>query len=287
MRRLPVVLVSLAGSRAARYAVERLVGISARRDPVVFSPRSLFEQLPKVTTGSGPLEVLYFAGCYAGYIRPEIGLAAVRTLSRLGVTVYLPTQHCCGLPLLSKGMADRAADKAMRNLERWGALARRVEHIVVTCSSCALRLSREWGDLAGLEGADTLAGKVISASALVESLLGEEIPQGPGLSVAYHQPCHLKIMPDPGASLRLLARLPAVEVTNLDSHCCGMAGSWGMKAGNYDLSRRIATDLMRRLADSKASVAVTDCPTCRMQMEQFGRTPIRHPMEIAADYLCP
>ena len=42
-------------------------------------------------------------------------------------------------------------------------------------------------------------------------------------------------------------------------------------------------DLMQRLADSRAAVAVTDCPTCRMQMEQLGTLPVRHPVEIVCD----
>ena len=29
----------------------------------------------------------------------------------------------------------------------------------------------------------------------------------------------------------------------------------------------------------------TDCPTCRMQMEQFCQKPVRHPVEIVADRL--
>jgi len=43
--------------------------------------------------------------------------------------------------------------------------------------------------------------------------------------------------------------------------------------------------LMGNLKQSGAEVGVTDCPTCRMQMEQFNSLPIRHPIEIVADQL--
>jgi Fe-S oxidoreductase len=80
----------------------------------------------------------------------------------------------------------------------------------------------------------------------------------------------------------MLAALPGVTVTPLATHCCGMAGSWGLKAANYDLSRTIGGDLIHQLARSGADYGVTDCPTCRLQMEDFSRLPVRHPVEIVA-----
>ena len=105
------------------------------------------------------------------------------------------------------------------------------------------------------------------------------------LRVAYHYPCHLKLQEDPNCSVAMLAKLPGVEVRALKTHCCGMAGSWGLKTANYDLSRQIGEDLMRQLDRSGADYGVTDCPTCRMQMEHFSGLPIRHPVEIWATYL--
>jgi Fe-S oxidoreductase len=103
--------------------------------------------------------------------------------------------------------------------------------------------------------------------------------------LAYHNPCHLKIQPHPDSSLRMLSRIGGVRVEELDSHCCGMAGTWGFRADHYDLSERIAVDLIVKLQRSSASMGVTDCPTCRLQMEQFGSKEIRHPIEILADCL--
>jgi Fe-S oxidoreductase len=103
--------------------------------------------------------------------------------------------------------------------------------------------------------------------------------------IAYHHPCHLKIQPDPDSSLRLLSNLPGLQVENLDARCCGMIGSWGMAAENYELSRQIGSDLVGKIRLSKADAAVTDCPTCRMQMEAFGGKPVMHPVEVLAGRL--
>ena len=284
-RKFSGLLSPLTASRGARRLGERWAGISARRDPVVFPARSLFERVRPVE-GRGNLRLLYFAGCYAGYIRPEIGQAAVETLVRLGATVYLPPQHCCGLPMLSKGMATRASAKVSLNLARWGRLVDGVDHVVVTCSSCGLSLAQEWGDLCGDPVARKVRDKLTPVSSLISKYLNRLSLTASSLTVAYHHPCHLKVQAEPDASLDLLRAIPGIEVTDLKSHCCGMAGSWGMEARHFDLSRQIASGLMGRLADSNASIGATDCPTCRMQMEQFGRTPVRHPVEIVARCIC-
>jgi len=281
-RKFSPVVAPMAGTHFGRKAMEIFSGLSARRDPVLPASRSLFERLDPVK-GQGPVRVLYFSGCYAGYIRPKIGQAAVRILERLGMTVYLPQQHCCGLPMLSKGMAKDARGKIGQNLKKWGGLVETVDHIVVTCSSCGLSLMQEWAYLAGRRAADPVKSKVIHISRLIHRSI-ERLELNPGLGrVAYHMPCHLKIQPDPQSSLKMLSRVPGLTVENIDSHCCGMAGSWGMSADNVDLSMEIGADLMAKFDATGAATGVTDCPTCRIQMEQMGDLPIRHPVEIVAE----
>jgi Fe-S oxidoreductase len=281
---LAPVLNPLQSLMLTRRATEKALGIAALRPPPVFAARSLFNRLPEVN-GRGKRNIVYFAGCYAGYIRPEIGIAAVRLLNRIGYRVYLPEQHCCGLPLFSKGLATEARNKITSNLKRWLHLIEASDGIAVTCSSCGYSLQAEWGYLARDVRLETVSRKTVHISQLVPSSI-ESLPrQGPPLQLAYHYPCHLKMQANPNCSVDMLARLPGVKVAPLQTHCCGMAGSWGMKAANFDLSRSIGGDLIDQLDKSKADYGVTDCPTCRLQMEHFSRLPIRHPVEIAAERL--
>ena len=64
-----------------------------------------------------------------------------------------------------------------------------------------------------------------------------------------------------------------------------MIGSWGLLADNYDLSKQIGSDMIGKLNASTAAIGVTDCPTCRMQMEEFSNKEIKHPVEIVFDCL--
>ena len=265
----------------SRQVGETITGISRKRPFIPMAKRSLFQQV-ETTTGKGVRQVLYFAGCYAGYVRPAIGRALVSVLSQLGMTVHTPPQHCCGLPLMTKGRIRQARGKIRRNLAQWVDLLGRVDHIVVSCSSCGLALMEEWASLLDEPRIHQVAAKVIHASRLLGRHLNGKDLRPQAITAAYHQPCHLKVQEEPNSSVNLLRGVPEIEVTNLDSHCCGMAGTWGMAAEYDTLSRRIGGDLIQLVENSGANTAVTDCPTCEMQLAQLGRIPVMHPVEIVA-----
>jgi len=73
-----------------------------------------------------------------------------------------------------------------------------------------------------------------------------------------------------------------LNVENLDGHCCGMIGSWGLSTENYDLSVKIGSSMLGKLNSSSSAMGITDCPTCRMQMAQFSPKTIWHPVEVLA-----
>ncbi|MDA8137181.1 MAG: FAD-binding protein [Desulfobacteraceae bacterium] len=277
--KLMPVIAPLTRPKPARLLVSWLTGLAPQRGIVLFDRRPLYERLPRLTTGDGP-QVLFFAGCYAAYIRPELGQIAVQVLQRLGLGVHLPPQYCCGLPQLSKGLTADARRAVQRNLASWRALLSQVDHVVVTCSSCGYALMQDWAYLLPQESVAAVRAKTIHISDLVlRHLNGTRLAVAP-MRLAYHQPCHLRLQANAGSSMTLLSALPGVKIEDLKSHCCGMAGSWGLLRRNYDLSKTIATPMIQRLQTSGADWGVTDCPTCQMQMEHLSAKPIRHPVEV-------
>jgi len=79
---------------------------------------------------------------------------------------------------------------------------------------------------------------------------------------------------------QLLDAIEGTTIVDRQSHCCGMPGSWGMMADNCELSKTIGSTMIARLNASGARWAVTDCPTCQLEMEKFGQLPVRHPVEV-------
>ena len=63
-------------------------------------------------------------------------------------------------------------------------------------------------------------------------------------------------------TLELLRKIPGLELTVLDSQCCGIAGTYGFKKENYPTSQAIGAPLFRQIEESGADLVVTDCETC-------------------------
>ncbi len=278
-RKLFPVITPVMRFKAMRKLAEKAVGIASEREFVKFTPRSLFDRFAPVI-GAGDKKALYFAGCYASYMRPEIGESTIRMLNRLGYKVLLPDQHCCGIPHVSKGMAEGARQKIEDNLNNWGRLLDEADIIVVSCSSCALSLVKEWGYYIGGELIERIRKMTVHISTLMDGKIAELDPQLKGLSVAYHSPCHMKLLPDSTASWRVLSKVGGMKAVSLKSSCCGMAGSWGISAKNYEESVRIGAPMVMSLLESDCNICVTDCPTCEMQLKHLSDKPVLHPVEV-------
>ncbi len=262
-----------------RRVTQSVTDIHADRPAILPESRSLFRQIKKTPVNGHP-RVLFFAGCYAGYMRPAIGLSLIRILERLGMQVLTPPQHCCGLPQFTKGMIPQARGKVRANLSSWAHWLPEVDHIVVTCSSCGLALTKDWPDLVDNRLVHQVADKTIHFSRLILPCIDKLEKKTDPVHLAYHLPCHLKVQAEPDSSLKLIRALPQTTVDALDSHCCGMAGTWGLSAKNDTLSRKIGSDLIGRIQASGAHTAVTDCPTCEMQISHLGQWPVLHPVEV-------
>ena len=209
-----------------------------RQEATIEKTKSLYERVNQ-TEGNGEKVVMYFAGCYASFIKPEIGESTINVLKKLGYKVVTPAQHCCGIPHLSKGLAKDTRSQIKKNLKEWGSLIDQVDYIVSACSSCTLSLTKEWLYYQNDEITQKIRDKTIFIMDLVEKHIDEVEVIENNISLGYHKPCHMKLLKNPASTQNVLKKLNGVTVDDLKSGCCGMAGSWGMSAKNYDLSIKI------------------------------------------------
>jgi Fe-S oxidoreductase len=61
-----------------------------------------------------------------------------------------------------------------------------------------------------------------------------------------------------------------------------MAGLWGVNRENYRASLRAGRELISAVRDGAFQIGMTECSTCKMQMEQSDRKPIIHPLKLLA-----
>ena len=100
--------------------------------------------------------------------------------------------------------------------------------------------------------------------------------------IAYHQPCHLKAQQVGSPGLDLLREIPGIEVVDLAAGCCGMAGTFGMKKGTYDLSMQIGAPLFERVAAVAPDIVASECSTCRLQITEAASVRTVHPVTLLA-----
>ena len=83
-------------------------------------------------------------------------------------------------------------------------------------------------------------------------------------------------------SIDLIKRIPGVEVIVLDSQCCGIAGTYGFKSENYDVAQGIGAGLFRQIEESGCDLVITDCETCKWQIEMSTTKKCEHPISLLA-----
>ncbi|HYL81494.1 MAG TPA: hypothetical protein VEU07_11820, partial [Candidatus Acidoferrum sp.] len=106
-------------------------------------------------------------------------------------------------------------------------------------------------------------------------------------SILLHGHCHQKALIGSSPSLQVLRLLPGAKVEEVDSGCCGMAGSFGYEKEHYDLSLAIGS---RRLfptirAKGPEYEIVAAGISCRQQIAHGTGRRARHLVEVLADAL--
>ena len=100
--------------------------------------------------------------------------------------------------------------------------------------------------------------------------------------MGHHVPCHLKALGRAPAGPAPLALIPGLGVHTIDVSCSGMAGTFGLKAGNYETSLAAGRPMLDELQRSRAYAGSTECSTCRLQMEDGGHKRTLHPVQYLA-----
>jgi FAD/FMN-containing dehydrogenase/Fe-S oxidoreductase len=283
--RVPALANRLAKLPLNRWLLEKVAGIDRRRPLPAFAPQT-FEQWFRRRTqpAAAPRgEVVLFHDTFVNYNTPAIGEAAVQLLEAGGYKVVLVDRKCCGRPMISKGMLTEARENARYNVERLHPYAARGVAIVGLEPSCLLTLRDEWVDLLRTDEARTVARQ----SVLLEQFLLRERERGlelpfvrHGRQALLHGHCHQKALVGTAPTVAALT-WAGYAVSEVDSGCCGMAGSFGFEREHYDVSVALGN---RRLAPAvKAAPADTEVVapgiSCRQQIEHLAGRRAQHPAE--------
>ncbi len=274
---------------------ERLIGVSRHRSlpPFASQPFHRWFASRQPPVDADRPSVVLFPDTFADYNDPHIARAAVRVLEAAGYRVLLPTRRvCCGRPQISKGFLKEVKALAQRQLDALGPYAAAGIPIIGLEPSCILTFRDEYPDLLDDPRTATLA----QMSFLFDEFLAREVRAGRATlrfrdqaprRYLFHGHCHQKALIGSTHALTLLRMIPTADVREVDSGCCGMAGSFGYEAEHYAISYKIGDRALfpavRALPADAEIVAMGT--SCRQQIADGTGRRARHLAEVLADAL--
>ena len=266
-----------------RRALDRFVGIDARRKLPPFADQTFESWFAKrKNSHSSERKVIFFHDTFINYNYPDIGKATVQLLEAAGYEVRLVDRKCCGRPMISKGLPEAARESAAFNIRQLHPYVQNGYSIVGCEPSCILTFRDEYPDLVK----NREAAEVAKASFLLEEFIVKEKQAGrwklefkrQDTRALMHGHCHEKALI--GSRYLKEALALAYPVEEIDSGCCGMAGSFGYEKEHYDISIAIGRRrLFPAVENNPSAVVVAPGISCRQQVEHAtGRKPL-HPAE--------
>ncbi len=247
--------------------------------------------------------VVYFVDTWTDLFTPDVGGATVRVLEALGYEVIVPPPVCCGRPAISKGMLDVARDQLEAAVEALTPLLTDDVAIVGTEPSCLLTLIDELPQLVRTPAAQEVAAR----ATLIESFLlrppvreslvrdsflgpnprGNPFPHPSPAPVHYHGHCHQKAMTGTADAMALLKRISA-DAVEINSGCCGMAGSFGHESEHYDVAKAIGESrLFPAIRECNSAQIAVSGFSCRHQIAHHTNATPKHFIEMIAEQMGP
>jgi len=230
--------------------------------------------------------VVLFVDTFNGYNEPWVAQSAVRVLERLGYAITIADRTCCGRPMISKGLSDEARKHATDNVNRLRRFIADEVPIVGLEPSCILSFRDDYFSLIDDPDLEALSKLCLTWEEFLQDKALPLVEGAPPLLLHGH--CHQKALVGTGPALKVLSQLPGVELEEVDSGCCGMAGSFGYEREHYEVSKAMAYRKLIPAADSihrRGGRVVAAGVSCRQQIRAFTQRVALHPAEVLAAHL--
>ena len=274
---------------------EAVTGFSAARSLPKWH-RDTFIDRQRVV--SGGREVVLFVDTFSRYFEPENARAAITVLDAAGYRVHVARPAgahdrplCCGRTFLAAGLVEEAKKEAQRTLDALKPYVDSGLPILGLEPSCLFSMRDEFESMLPGEATRALAKQAM----LFEEFLAQEADAGRlrlalkavAKKALLHGHCHQKAFAVMGAVEKTLRLVPDLEVSTVESSCCGMAGSFGYEAEHFDISMKMAeASLLPAVRQASAdTLIVADGTSCRHQIADGAHRTALHVVRVLASAL--
>lgn len=279
----------LANRLSRANLVKDILKIDTRRSLPLLKRYTLDANGRGVASSGNPL--LLLLDPYSAFLHPENVRFAVEVLRKLNFPskrFALGERGAFGDFLGHLERARRELRTSLRRLRPW---LRNDLPVVSLEPSEALTFRDEAPDLLDAELLSALSERV----RLLDEFLLERLPEREQSPTWYrdhpvlvHTHCHQKSLQGEGSVSGLLRRVGFRNVQDIAAGCCGMAGFFGLRRGNYELSQALAErSLFPRLRQAPPGTSiVANGYSCREQIRSAGFAHAMHVVELLYGVLC-
>lgn len=231
------------------------------------------------------VKVSLFIPCYIDQFYPQVGIASLELLEKLGCEVDFPKkQTCCGQPMANSGFQHITGDLDNRNQELFG----QAEYVVCPSGSCTLHLK----DHVFHEEPKVMELCEFISDVLKVKDLNASFPHRVGL----HQSCHglrglklaksSELVAEPFSKMEpLLAMVKGLDlqIPQKPDECCGFGGTFAVS--EEAVSAKMGQDRCQDFEEMEVEYITSPDMSCLMHLEgtlkrKGSKTRVIHVAEI-------
>ena len=234
--------------------------------------------------------VFLFLDEFTRFQDADTGVKAIELLYTLGYDVIIPDHTISGRTYLSKGLLRKAKRCAEKNVTMLSDLVSEETPLIGIEPSCILTFRDEYPELVSKKH-HSQAKKLAASTMLFEEFFMSEVSKGKiskvdftnaSASIKLHGHCYQKSLASTEPTLDMLSLPENYSVEEIQSGCCGMAGSFGYEKEHYELSMQIGELVLFpsvRESEEKTIIAAPGT-SCRQQISDGTGRKAFHPIDI-------
>lgn len=286
----------------SRRVIQKVTGIAAERILPPFQ-RVRFstwfkKRSSRIASPRRSQVAAVFPTCLVEYQDTQVGKDLVGVYERNGIECRMPEgQICCGAPMLHQGDVEGFRSNARKNVATLAAFLRKARShgedvtVVVPQPTCGYVLKNDYVDYVGGADAELVAAHTKDAAEfLMELHRADKAEGGTGLDTSfdgsvpetttYHAPCHLRAQ-NIGLKSRDLMKLTGTKITVV-AECSAIDGTWGLRAENFEMSRRVAEKMASDIIKADSDAVAGDCSLANGGIRLETETEPQHPLSLVA-----
>ncbi len=240
------------------------------------------------------MKIGLFIPCYIDQFYPQVGIATLELLEKLGCQVSYPSgQTCCGQPMANTGCEKEAIPTYQHFVRQF----KDFDYIVTPSGSCAYHIRKHYDVLEQSEEVKKVRTNTLDISEFLLEKLGisaldSQFPHKVGL----HNSCHglrglrlgtgsERVLTQQSKLQTLLHMVKGIELVELDrsDECCGFGGTFAIN--EPDISVAMGRDRLAEHEKKGVEVITAGDMSCLMHLEGIIRREkkklqVKHIVEI-------